>query len=73
MRIGWRRGTRAFVVGVTVITLAIALAAGRSTGSSHTHATIRPIPSPALPANCTTAVVGGSGYTVCEESTPVTK
>jgi hypothetical protein len=73
VRIGWRRGTRAFVVGITLLTLVIALAAGRTAGSNHPRATIRAIPSPALPANCTTATVAGSRYTVCEESTPVAK
>lgn len=73
MRIGWRRGTRAFVVGITLLTIVIALAAGRTTGASHPHTTVRAIPSPALPANCTTATLAGSRYTVCEESTPVPK
>lgn len=72
MRVGWRRGTRAFVLGITVLTVVIALAAGRSANSHHSPAaTSRALPSPIRPAHCHTATLAGSRYTVCEETTPV--
>jgi hypothetical protein len=74
MRIGWRRGTRAFVVGITVLTIVIAILAGRSSSSTHAPtATPRATASSTLPANCHTATLAGSRYTVCEETTPVPK
>lgn len=73
MRLGWRRGTRAFVVGITLLVVAIAVLAGRHTGAGHSPLTATPLPSRVLPATCHTATLAGSSYTVCEESTPATK
>jgi hypothetical protein len=74
MRIGWRRGTRAFVVGITVLTVVIAILAGQSSNSNHAPtATPHATASSTLPATCRTATLAGSRYTVCEETTPVPK
>jgi hypothetical protein len=58
----WRRGTRTFVVGVTVVVIAIA-AIVRQGGSTSSPGTPRPIP----PTLCHVSTVLGTPMTICTE------